>query len=76
MAGYQFVPLPPAARFPQDGPSFPSPRWGRFFGFWRIAIVIDEAVALRAHQTQEFGGVDLANIAEMLCYSDDPIPML
>jgi len=40
------------------------------------SIVIDEAVALRAHQTQKFGGVDLANIAEMLGYSDDPIPML
>jgi hypothetical protein len=26
-------------------------------------------VALRAHQTQEFGGVNLANIAEMLGYS-------
>ena len=34
------------------------------------------AVALRAHQTQEFGGVNLANIAEMLGYSDDPLPML
>ena len=34
------------------------------------------AVALRAHQTQELGGVNLANIAEMLGYSDDPVPML
>jgi hypothetical protein len=33
-------------------------------------------VALRGHQAQEFGGVNLANIAEMLGYADDPIPML
>src|SRR5258706_11516992 len=34
------------------------------------------AVALRTHQTQEFGGVNLANIAEMLGYSDDLLPIL
>jgi hypothetical protein len=35
-----------------------------------------QPVALRGHQAQEFGSVNLANIAEMLGYSDDPIPML
>lgn len=50
------------------------------FHFWRFLSYLARAsriaVALRAHQTQEFGGVNLANIAEMLGYSDDPVPML
>src|SRR5260370_32495079 len=41
-----------------------------------VAYHRSAAVALRAHQTQEFGGVNLANIAEILGYSDDPLPML
>ncbi len=41
-----------------------------------VAYHRSAAVALRAHQTQEFDGVNLANIAEMLGYSDDPLPML
>jgi hypothetical protein len=35
-----------------------------------VAYHTSAAVALRAHQTQEFGGVNLANIAEKLGYSD------
>jgi hypothetical protein len=38
-----------------------------------VAYRRSAAVALRAHQTQEFGGVNLANIAEKLGYSDDPL---
>jgi hypothetical protein len=41
-----------------------------------VAYHRSAAVALRAHQTQEFDGVNLANIAEMFGYSDDPLPML
>jgi hypothetical protein len=35
-----------------------------------VAYHTSAAVALRAHQTQEFGGVNLANIAEKLGCSD------
>jgi hypothetical protein len=41
---------------------------------WSIAD--QQRWTLRAHQTQEFGGVNLANIAEMLGYSDDLLPIL
>jgi hypothetical protein len=41
----------------------------------RRADAVGRAVTLRGHQTGELGGVNLANIAEMFGYSDDPLSM-
>lgn len=47
------------------------------FKMIRIAAMPSgRAVTLRGHQTGELGGVNLANIAEMFGYSDDPFSML
>ena len=46
------------------------------FKMTRIALPSGRAVTLRGHQTGELGGLNLANIAEMFGYSDDPFPML